>query len=145
MTQRDPKSIAEEIEFLARLTEAPAAFVEQVRALFMSKAISLDEDATPYRAALEEAFRREEAIRTHARQIRKDLASIEDRLGKLGEGCRDRVAQLRRARDSMQESVKRLREKGQQGGEVVYVLYPSRRVFRESDFPTLVPGPKDTQ
>ena len=36
MPERSLKSIAEEIEILARLTGAPRAFVEQVRALFTS-------------------------------------------------------------------------------------------------------------
>jgi len=59
----EAKSIADQIDCLARLTGAPQSFVDQVRDLFTRKGISLDEDSTPYLGALEEAFIREESIR----------------------------------------------------------------------------------
>lgn len=60
------KSIGDQIDNLATLTGAPGSFVDQVRALFTRKGISLDEDCTPYLRALEEAFIREESIRAGA-------------------------------------------------------------------------------
>ena len=66
----EPKSIADHIDCLARLTGAPRSFVLQVKDLFGRKGISLETDASPYLAALEEAFRREESIRTSARRAR---------------------------------------------------------------------------
>ena len=42
------KSIAEHIQSLARTTGAPASFTGQVRALFVAKGISLDEDVAPF-------------------------------------------------------------------------------------------------
>jgi hypothetical protein len=74
-----PKSIAEQIDCLARLTDAPESFVSQVRELFERKGISLDEDAAPYVRALEEAFVREESIRIGAQQAAADEATNTDR------------------------------------------------------------------
>jgi hypothetical protein len=61
---RDPRTIDEQIQCLARLTGAPDAFVGEVRALFRRRGISLAADAAPFLAALEDAFLREERMRT---------------------------------------------------------------------------------
>ena len=76
MSHQSQKSIGDEIEMLAKLTGAPPEFVEQVRALFLNKAISLDEDATPYSAALEEAFVRAEkrGVLIHGGAAIKEIA-----------------------------------------------------------------------
>ena len=76
MSERRPKSIAEEIEILARLTGASPVFVEQVRTLFTSKAIGLDEAVDPFLTALEEAFRREEEIRASSERARQSLSKV---------------------------------------------------------------------
>jgi len=71
------KSINEHIRALARATGAPGSFVEQVRALFVTKGISLDEEAAPFLDALDEAFRREARIRLDAQRTQAHLARIE--------------------------------------------------------------------
>ena len=77
------KTIRWQIDCLAKLTEAPTSFVEQVHALFRKKGISLDEDATPYLTALEAAFRREETIRSQRHSRSPDDVQRERRTRQL--------------------------------------------------------------
>ena len=97
MTDRQAKSIEEEIEILAQLTGAPTGFVEQVRALFASKAISLEEDVRPFLTALEEAFQREEAIRNSSERARRGIERMQESLGRAQERFRDQAEELKRA------------------------------------------------
>jgi hypothetical protein len=145
MPERIPKSIAEEIEVLARLTGAPRAFVEQVRALFTSKAISLEEAAAPFVAALEEAFRREETIRTSSSQARRGLDRVQEDLGRVREIHREQAEHLRRARANIESSARRIRESGERLEAAAYALGVRRGAHRETDAAPIVPGPKDIQ
>jgi hypothetical protein len=81
-----PKSIEEHIDCLARLTDAPGYFVEQVRALFTSKGISLDTDAN-------------------------HITKLRDNFRKVGEAYVDQISQLRRLQSSLKEESRRLRTK----------------------------------
>ena len=80
----EPRSISDQIDCLARLTCAPQSFVIQVKELFSRKGIPLEADAEPYIAALEEAFRREESIRTSARHARRNIASLHENFSRIG-------------------------------------------------------------
>ena len=79
----EPKSIEQQIDCLARLTGAPESFVNQVRQLFNSKGISLDDDAEPFVPALEEAFRREESIRCSTHRARQNLSKLQESFRKI--------------------------------------------------------------
>lgn len=106
-----PKSIDEQIQCLARLTGAPGSFVEQVRALFTSKGIPLNTDATPFLKALEEAFRREENIRASSVRAKHQIAKLRDNFRKVGQAYVDQLSQLRRIQSSLQAQSRRLRKK----------------------------------
>ncbi len=144
MATREPRSIAEEIEELARLTEAPGAFVEQVRALFEGKGISLEEDVEPFRRALEEAFRREEVIRAHAERARRGILEMSGRLSKAGERCVRQLEELRKVRDVLQDNTRTLRESGRRLSRIACV-YLDRRAYDDDEAAPLVPGPDDLQ
>lgn len=92
-----PRSIAEHIECLARLTGAPIAFVDQVRALFLTKGISLDTVADPFIEALEEAFRREEHIRNSTYRARQNLTRLAENFKKVGRVYVEQLAQVERS------------------------------------------------
>jgi len=62
----DSRTIDDQILCLARLTGASDTFVGEVRALFVRRGISLDSAVTPFLAALEDAFLREERMRGRA-------------------------------------------------------------------------------
>jgi hypothetical protein len=94
---RLPRSIAEHIDTLARLTGAPLSFVDQVRELFLAKGISLDTAAGPFLEALEEAFRREERIRANHHRVREQLSKLHDNFKRIG---RAYVSQLDQITDS---------------------------------------------
>jgi hypothetical protein len=70
------KSVAALIEELARKTGASEAYVTKVRALLARRGIRLDEDAAPYRAALEHAFRRQEEIRRQVHQVAEQISRL---------------------------------------------------------------------
>ena len=145
MPERSPKSIAEEIEILARLTGAPRAFVEQVRALFTSKAISLDDAVDPFLVALDEAFRREETIRASSSQARRGLDRAQENLGRVREIHREQTEHLRRARANLESSARRIRESGERLEAAAYALGVRRGAYHETDAAPIVPGPKDIQ
>jgi hypothetical protein len=92
----EPRSIADHIDCLARLTGAPRSFVMQIKDLFSRKGISLHEDAEPYIDALEEAFRREESIRTSARRVHDNVARLQDNFGRIGRAYVRQLQQLKR-------------------------------------------------
>jgi hypothetical protein len=145
MSRTGPKSIAEEIEILARLTGAPSAFVEQVRALFTNKAISLDEAVEPFLPALEEAFRCEQTIRASSTDARRHVARMQEDLGRTRDLCRDQAGQLRKARAHLETSARRIRESGERLEAAAFALGIRRGFQREIDLDPIVPGPKDIQ
>jgi hypothetical protein len=58
--------------------------VDQVRDLFVAKGISLDTAAGPFLEALEEAFRREERIRTNHHRVRQQLTKLHENFKRIG-------------------------------------------------------------
>jgi hypothetical protein len=146
----EPKSIAEQIDCLARLTGAPRSFVCQVKELFSRKGIDLDSDASPYLRALEEAFRREESIRTSANRARRNIAALHDNFNRIGKSY---VRQLERLRE-MQTNLKSRSEKmrghykgrRQKKGQIsIPGSHRSVVTRQQSDELPMVPGPEETQ
>jgi hypothetical protein len=138
----EPKSIDEQIDCLARLTGAPDSFVAQVRQLFTRKGISLEEDATPYVRALEEAFVREESIRAGARERGAQEANpLGQSASSLAKSYLQQMKRLRRLQSG--SDAPPAAASGDDGwasaaGQSV-VMQPQR-----DDLP-MVPGPDDVQ
>lgn len=145
-----PKSIEDHIQCLARLTGAPDSFVDQVRALFTSKGIALETDASPFLNALEEAFRREENIRASSKRAKNQIAKLRDNFRKVGEAYVDQISQLKKARSSLKEQSRRMQSrlaKERAKGTRISVTGDHRslitRTVREQQ--PMVPGPKEPQ
>ena len=131
------KTIADQIDSLARLTGAPATFVCQVKDLFSRKGISLDADASPYLRALEEAFKREESIRTSAHRARRNIARLAENFNRIGRGYVRQLEELRRIQHGL---------RGRKGAASA-PREPRRRIMmpRVSDGLLMVPGPEEEQ
>jgi hypothetical protein len=144
---REPKSIAEQIDCLARLTGAPHSFVDQVRALFLAKGIALDADAHPFLDALEEAFRREERIRCSNYRARRNLDQVHENFQKVGRAYVEQLSQLKRIHTKLAEHSRRVTKSERQPPTQVTIKGDHRtfvtRPVRE-ELP-LVPGPDDLQ
>ena len=147
----DPKSISEQIDCLARLTGAPPAFVDQVKALFTTKGISFDEDATPYLKALEDAFRREETIRANAHSARQNVDRLREKFSKLGTAYALKLSRIRPGGKQIQSSTHRMREKLFKSDEtgITRVVVPDGHRAHvmppQKDTLPMVPGPKEPQ
>ena len=143
MINLEPKTIAEQIDCLARLTNAPSSFVGQVRELFSRKGISLDDDATPYLKALEEAFRREEVIRTNARRAERERKKVNASVQRIGNEYAKQIRRLKQTRRSLRKAAEGARSNSVQvaipGNHRTFVTPPQRE-----DIP-MVPGPDDLQ
>ena len=144
----DTKSIAEQIDCLARLTGAPTNFVDQVRQLFTRKGISLEEDSSPYVKALEEAFIREESIRACAEQARPSLASSATDFKKIGKTYVQQLERLRRVQAGLRDRRKHSRKTGLESTTVPIDPEISERSLvtrqQHEDLP-MVPGPEELQ
>jgi hypothetical protein len=147
-----PRSIADHIDSLARLTGAPVAFVDQVRALFTDKGISLETDAEPFIHALEEAFKREENIRTSSARAKSQLMKLRDNFRKVGQAYVEQLSQLKKVqgalkKQEMRPAKRRTAPKPSQDAVRVTVKGDHRslvtRTIRE-ELP-MVPGPKEPQ
>ena len=125
--------------------------MDQVRALFLSKGIPLDTDATPFVEALEDAFRREETIRAGAARAKRQIAKLRDDFRKVGRAYVDQLSQLRRLQTSLQEQSRRLRGKkrGQprKGATRIAVQGDHRSLVTRTEREQLpmVPGPEEPQ
>ncbi|HXV76259.1 MAG TPA: hypothetical protein VD788_08065 [Candidatus Polarisedimenticolaceae bacterium] len=138
--EHGPKSIGDQIHCLARLTGAPESFVYQVRALFTRKGISLEDDAAPYRRALEEAFVREECIRIGAEAPAAVSKVVSD--DDPAASYRREVNRLRRA----QAQLRGRRRRAIPGAAVAFGTSGRSLVTRQQreDLP-MVPGPEEPQ
>ncbi len=145
-----PKSIEEQIACLARLTGAPGSFVEQVRALFTMKGISLEANAEPFLGALEEAFRREEHIRASSNRARNQIVRLRENFRKVGQAYVDQLAQLRQTQSSLQRHSHRQQKKAAARRSTTTRVTISGN-HRSLVTPTvheelpLVPGPREQQ
>jgi len=129
------RTIGQQIESLARLTGAPQSFVCQVRNLFSGKGIALDSDASPYVAALEEAFTREESIRSSTGRAQRNLSQVRGNFKKIGEQFASGHAANRRPG----RRVRRTREVIVDGNHRSFVMP------RQLDHMPMVPGPEEQQ
>lgn len=144
----EDKSIRGHIDWLARRTGAPQSFIQQVRALFRNKGISLDAEAAPYLAALEEAFRREAAVRDTAGRARRSIAELQAQFTRIGASYRQQLAQLRRIRSSLDSSSAGGQRRKRSGSPGATVIATNGRVVvtgPQKDGHTMVPGPDDLQ
>ena len=151
----DLNSIEAQIDCLARLTGAPGTFVEQVRQLFVRKGISLQDDATPYIPALEQAFRREETVRNSAKKTQKNLDEVQQHFKQIGQSYKKQIDQLKKIRQSLQKTARTLpggvatsSAPAPKGKKRVLIATKRPTVVtspqRDRAFP-MVPGPKEVQ
>ena len=144
----DPKSIEDQITCLAQLTGASCSFINQVRALFTSKGISLETDASPFLQALEEAFRREENIRASSVHAKDQMSRLRENFRKVGQAYVDQLSQLRRLQSSLQDQSRRLQKKLSPGRSTrVRITGGHRSLVTKTvrEQLPMVPGPKEPQ
>jgi hypothetical protein len=152
-----PKSIAEQIDCLARMTGAPPSFVDQVRDLFAKKGISLEEDSAPYVKALEEAFVREESIRAGAQRAQAQVSRLSTDFDKIGKAYVQQLERLRRVQGELHDkrregrkSYLKLKPKSSSGAGSSAASGPSvtgRSLVtrQQNEEMPLVPGPEEIQ
>ncbi len=121
-------TVADKILSLAEETGAPSVFVSQVRSLFETKNISLNEDCGPYISALEEAFRREAAIRRDTLITRNNLARLQKNFAEIGSKYREQLSRLQKTR---KPAAARARTRSTD--------------IRSLEILPMVPGPEDVQ
>ena len=151
MMTEPPRSIADHIDCLAKLTGAPGTFVDQVRQLFTTKGITLDADASPFLGALEEAFRREENIRASSVHAKSQLVRMRDNFRKVGQAYVEQLSQLRRVQTTLKHGSRSTRRKGprRRAPEKTQVTVTGDHrslvtpTIREQ--PPMVPGPEESQ
>ncbi len=97
-----PKTIADFIAEIARETEAPDSFVDQVGALFMQKGIPLASDGAPNAEAIRQTFLSDAQLRASTAQARQHLAELKDRLQRLGESWERQLAQVEEVRTQLE-------------------------------------------
>ena len=131
-------TVADKIESLAEETGAPVVFVAQVRSLFETKNISLEDDCRPYTSALEEAFRREAAIRRDTLIANDNLARLQQNFASLGARYKEQLSRLQKARKSL-PPIGRRRSSDLGPDENSYISK------KRSDSLPMVPGPKEVQ
>jgi hypothetical protein len=146
----EPKTIAEQIDCLARLTGAPQTFVIQVRDLFSRKGIPLESDASPYLQALEEAFRREESIRMTAKRAQRNVRRLAENFNKIGRTYVRQLEHLKKIQTELRSQGRRvetaretLKKKAKRpAGRTERPQFMTRQV---SDHMPMVPGPEEEQ
>ena len=121
-------TVADKIRSLAEETGAPSVFVTQVRSLFETKKISLNENCGPYISALEEAFRREAAIRRDTLITKNNLARLQKNFAEIGSKYREQLSRLQNTRKPM---VRRGRTRSTD--------------IRSLEILPMVPGPEEVQ
>ncbi len=146
----EPKSINEHIDCLARLTGAPATFVEQVRSLFVGKGISLSSDAQPFLGALDEAFRREENVRASSARTQPGIPRLHQHIKRFGKSSTSQLQQLKQVQEQLREKTRQLQRKTAsradntmhvtiKGDHRTFVTKPVREEL------PMVPGPEELQ
>lgn len=147
------KTIATRIADLSRRTNAPETFVKQVRSLFSGKGISLDEDCTPYMAALEQAFQREESIRRNTLVTKQNLSRLQKNFSAITDNYRRHASQLARIKSSLERhskkissNVQKIEGKGRKPSVVLYSSNPRTYITRpQKEKMPMVPGPDEIQ
>jgi len=92
-------TLSTQIDELARLTQAPASLVEEIRAIFVRRGIALDEDALPYAEILDETFARAAEIERDGADARAALKTSEESSRRFAEACQELYGYLRSMED----------------------------------------------
>jgi hypothetical protein len=92
-------TLARQIDELARLTLAPAALVEEIRAIFARRGIGLDEDALPYAEILDETFARAAEIERDGAEARAAFRTLEENSCRFADACQELYGHLRGMED----------------------------------------------
>ncbi len=93
------RSLGHQIDDLARLTAAPDSLVQEIRAIFERRSISLDEDALPYLEMLEETFTRAAELERDGAEALQALHGLEENSRRFAESCQELYGQLRSMED----------------------------------------------
>ena len=133
------KTLAQLIADSARETAAPSSFAESVARMFVDKGIALDEDATPYEAAIHETFRCEQKIRLESERARDGIERLKERLARLGESWERQLGEVDRLRKTMNDRARELRD------QALWLRAQRGRMGSDTVRPLVVPGPKDIQ
>jgi hypothetical protein len=146
----EPKTIAEQIDCLARLTGAPRSFVMQVKELFSRKGIPLESDASPYLRALEEAFKREETIRTNAARAKENVQRLASNFNRMGRTYARQLEQLKRIQSELRAQNRKLTPGAEEPADwrSTRSADGNRHTFMTrqiSDNMPMVPGPEEEQ
>jgi len=104
------RTLADQIDRLARHHRVPESFVESIRSSFERKGISLAEDAAPFLPILEETFARQAAVGAATARSREGLARLDESFRRLADGWSRQLAQLRELRRSLEEQRARIEE-----------------------------------
>jgi len=102
------RTLADQIDRLARRHQAPESFVESIRSSFTRKGISLAEDAGPYLPILEETFARQAQVAAATTRSREGLRRLDENFRRLAEGWRRQLEQLREVKASLEEQRARI-------------------------------------
>jgi hypothetical protein len=136
---RAEQTIAELIEELARETEAPASFVDQVSTLFAQKGIPLDTDGSPYADAIRQTFLSDAQLRASTARARAHLGELKDRMQRLGEAWERQLGEVSRIKASLEQRLLEARR------HAMWVRARGAAVVETAPRPFIVPGPKDLQ
>lgn len=91
----DRRSIGHHIDELARRTAAPVSLVEQIRAIFVRRGVSLDQDALPYLEILEETFSRAALLEQDNASAREAADRQQENSRRFADSCLELYGQLR--------------------------------------------------
>ncbi len=138
MLSDNSMTVADKIQMLAEETGAPTVFVAQVRSLFETKNISLEDDCSPYISALEEAFRREAAIRRDTLIANDNLARLQRNFADLGARYKEQLSRLQKSRNTVVQRA-RMRSTDIRSNDRSFATR------KEPETIPMVPGPKEVQ
>lgn len=144
MTIED-NTIGGQIDRLAGETGAPDSFVQRIRELFSSKGIELDCDCSPYIAALEHAFRREQSIRLSALQTRENLERLQRQLDHFNQACRRQLNRMQTFRVTFGRQEPALPAEVETKEIELVESSDSGESRKSRSRSIVVPGPKDLQ
>jgi hypothetical protein len=135
---RSPMTLGLQIDELARLTAAPSALVEEIRAIFARRGISLEEDALPYVEILDETFVRAAELDREGIEALNACRTSEESSRRFADSCQELYGQLRSIEDFLEgtprptpaEAAKRRRQARERAA--------ARRAAASSDRPFFV-------
>ncbi len=102
------RTLADQIDRLARHHRVPESFVESIRSSFERKGISLAEDAGPYLPILEETFARHAQVTAATARSREGLRRLDENFRRLADGWRRQLERLREVKASLEEQRARI-------------------------------------